>query len=59
MNIVLDENVSFGLADRLRNNGHNVISIAEDPERDFADDEIFILCKKTKSMLITRVCLST
>ncbi len=43
MNIVLDENVSLGLADRLRNNGHNVISIAEDPERGFANDEMFTL----------------
>jgi predicted nuclease of predicted toxin-antitoxin system len=54
MNIVLDENVSLGLAEKLRSCGHNVISIAEDTNRGFADDEIFVLCKKTKSTLITR-----
>ncbi|MGR3175317.1 MAG: DUF5615 family PIN-like protein [Candidatus Scalindua sp.] len=51
---MLDENVSLGLADKLRNQGYNVISIAESPDRGFTDDEIFILCKKTKSLLITR-----
>ncbi len=54
MNIVLDENVSLGLADKLRNHDYNVISIAEGPDRGFTDDEIFTLCKKTKSILITR-----
>ena len=54
MNFVIDENVSFGLAGILINNGHKVISIAENPERGFADEEVFALCKKTKSILITR-----
>lgn len=54
MNFIIDENVSLGLADRLRNSGHNVISIAEEPNRGFEDEDIFTLCKKTKSILITR-----
>lgn len=54
MNFLIDENVSLGLVDRLRSIGHNVISIAEDPERGFEDEDIFTLCKKTKSILITR-----
>ena len=54
MNFILDENVSFGLVKKLRSDGHNVISIAENPERELGDDIIFILCRKTKSILITR-----
>lgn len=41
MNFIIDENVSLGLADRLRNSGHNVISIAEEPNRGFEDEDIF------------------
>lgn len=54
MNFVIDENVSFGVADKLRSSGHKVISIAEDLEQGLSDEEIFALCKKTKSILITR-----
>ena len=54
MNFILDENVSFGLVKKLRSDGHNVISIAENPERGLGDDIIFILCRKTKSIVITR-----
>ena len=51
MNFILDENVSFGLVKKLRSDGHNVISVAENHERGLGDDIIFILCRKTKSIL--------
>ncbi len=54
MNFIIDENVSLGLVERLRSSGHKVISIAEEPNRGFEDEDIFTLCKKTKSILITR-----
>jgi len=54
MNFILDENVSHGLANRLRNSGHDVISIAEESNRGLEDEDIFTLSKKTKSILITR-----
>ena len=54
MNFIIDENVSFGLAEKLRSDGHKVISIAENSERGLGDNIIFLLCKKTKSILITR-----
>lgn len=48
MNFIIDENVSFGLAGKLRSDGHNVISIAENSDRGVVDDVIFILCKKNQ-----------
>lgn len=55
MNFIIDENVSFGLAEILRSKGHNIISIAEQhPDRGLNDDVIFSISKKTKSILITR-----
>ena len=55
MNIVLDENVSLGLADKLRNQGYNVISIAENPDRGFTDDEILYYARKLNPCLLREI----
>jgi predicted nuclease of predicted toxin-antitoxin system len=54
MNIVLDENVSLGLADVLRGKNHSVTAIAEIAERGMNDEEVFIIAKRSSAVLITR-----
>ncbi len=55
MNFILDENVSLGLANRLRISGHDVISIAEEPNRGFEDDDIFHYAKKLSQYLLQEI----
>lgn len=53
MNFIVDENVSYGLVQELRQLGFKVISIAEDfPSLN--DTEIFALLQKEKGFLFTR-----
>jgi predicted nuclease of predicted toxin-antitoxin system len=53
MNFIVDENVSYGLAQELRSLGFKVISIAEDfPSLE--DSKIFALLQKEKGFLFTR-----
>lgn len=54
MDFVLDENVSFGLAEELKASGHEVISVVERTKRGATDEEIFNLTKFHKAVLITR-----
>lgn len=54
MKIVVDENVSYGLAERLRKEGHEVISISEPPDRGVLDEDIYAFILREQSVLITR-----
>ncbi len=54
MIIVLDESVSYGLAEVLRETGHTVIAIAEASTSGISDEEIFNLVLKNNAILITR-----
>ena len=54
MNFIIDENVSLAVVKMLRQKGHNVISICEEPYSSIKDLKIFDLVIKKKSILITR-----
>lgn len=54
MKIVVDENVSYGLVERLRIGGHEVISISELPERGVLDEDVYALILKEQAILVTR-----
>ena len=54
MVIVLDENVSLGLAAPLRERGHEVLAIAEMADRSMSDDEVWKLTVEHRALLITR-----
>lgn len=54
MKIVLDESVSYGLAEVLRHEGHEIIAIAEAATAGNADEEVFELACEVKAVLITR-----
>ena len=54
MKIVVDENVSLGLIDRLKRKGHTVTAIAEIAKRGMADEEVWDFVKQAPSVLITR-----
>ncbi len=54
MIIVLDESVSYGLAEVLREKGRTVIAIAEATTSGMSDEEIFDLALKDNAILITR-----
>lgn len=54
MKIVIDENVSLGLASLLRGRGFTVTAIAEIAERGMGDEEVWSLVKELSSLLITR-----
>ena len=54
MNIVVGENVSYGLVERLRIAGYEVISISELAERKMSDEDIYTLILKEQAILITR-----
>lgn len=53
MNLIIDENVSFGLVGKLRRNSYKVVSIAE-RKAGTSDEEIFALIKSHKAIFITR-----
>ena len=54
MKIVLDESVSFGLAEVLKRARHTVITIAGTSTSGITDDEIFKITVKNDAVLITR-----
>jgi predicted nuclease of predicted toxin-antitoxin system len=53
MKFVVDENVSYGLVVRLRELGHEVISISESAEKGISDERIYALVLKEQSVFIT------
>lgn len=54
MKIVVDENVSYGLVERLRTRGYDTISISELAERRMSDEDIFTLILEEQAILVTR-----
>ncbi len=54
MKIVLDESVSYGLAEVLRHEGHEIIAIAESKTSGNSDEEVFSFACKIMAVLITR-----
>jgi predicted nuclease of predicted toxin-antitoxin system len=54
MKIVLDESVSYGLAEVLLRDGHQIVAIAESATSGNSDEEVFALAGNSKSVLITR-----
>ena len=54
MKIVIDESVSYGLAEILRKAGYNVISIADTSSTGNHDEEIFQTVIENNAILITR-----
>jgi predicted nuclease of predicted toxin-antitoxin system len=54
MRIVIDENVSYGVAERLRMRGHDVLSISEMPERGMSDEDVYALAVREEAVIITR-----
>lgn len=54
MIIVLDESVSYGLAEVLRETGYTIIAIVEASTSGMSDEEVFDLVLKNNAILITR-----
>jgi len=54
MKVVIDENVSYGLVERLRTMGHDVISISELGKRGTSDKDIYALILREHAILVTR-----
>lgn len=54
MKIVVDENISYGVVDRLRLKGYEVISLSECPNRGVSDKEVYNLILSKQAVLITR-----
>jgi predicted nuclease of predicted toxin-antitoxin system len=54
MKVVVDENVSYRVVERLRLTGHEVISISELPHRGISDEEVYTLALSEPAILITR-----
>ena len=54
MKIVVDESVSFGVVQYLRDKGHDVTAIAEGETAGLKDSDVFDNVKKHKAVLITR-----
>ncbi len=54
MRIVIDENVSYGVVERLRMRGHDVLSISEMPERGMSDEDVYALAVREEAVLVTR-----
>jgi len=54
MKIVIDESISYGIVSYLRNEGHSVIAIAEQPTSGFKDEEVFDIVKREQAILFTR-----
>lgn len=50
----MDENVSYGLVERLRNTGHYVIAMAETEKQRTEDASVFEIACREKAILITR-----
>ena len=54
MKIVLDESVSYGLAAVLLRDGHQIVAVAEAGTSGNSDEEVFLLARNNKAVLITR-----
>lgn len=54
MTVVVDESVSYGLVEVLRQAGHEVVSVAELPTVGMADQQVFLLVQEHRAVLITR-----
>ncbi len=54
MKIVVDESVSFGVVSYLRNEGYDVIAIAEAETSGLKDPDVFQIVSNEKAVLITR-----
>ena len=54
MKIVVDESVSFGVVSYLRNEGYDVIAIADAETSGLKGPDVFQIVKKEKAVLITR-----
>lgn len=54
MKIVIDENVSYGVVERLRAIGYDVISISELPTRGMSDESVYSLVLQEQAILVTR-----
>jgi predicted nuclease of predicted toxin-antitoxin system len=54
MKIVIDESISYGVVSLLRDEGHSVIAVAEQPTSGSEDEAIFEIVRKEKAILITR-----
>ena len=54
MRIVVDENVSYGLAEVLRKTGHSVTAISETPTGGIDDLQVFKIVLENEAILITR-----
>ncbi|RLG29671.1 hypothetical protein DRN97_11500 [Methanosarcinales archaeon] len=54
MRIVIDENVSYGVVERLRMKGHDVIPISELPARGISDEDVYALTVREQAVLVTR-----
>lgn len=54
MKIAIDENVSYGLVERLRMMGYDVISISELAKRGTSDKDIYALILREHAILVTR-----
>ncbi|MCH8127885.1 DUF5615 family PIN-like protein [candidate division KSB1 bacterium] len=50
----VDESVSYGIASYLRNEGYNVIAIAEKETSGLKDSDVFQIIKRENAVLITR-----
>jgi predicted nuclease of predicted toxin-antitoxin system len=54
MRIVIDENVSYEVVERLRMKGHDVLSVSEMPERGMSDEDVCALAVREEAVLVTR-----
>jgi predicted nuclease of predicted toxin-antitoxin system len=54
MRIVVDENVSYSLVERLRTKGYDVTSVTELTGRTISDEEVYALIQEEQAVLITR-----
>jgi predicted nuclease of predicted toxin-antitoxin system len=54
LKIVVDENVSYGLVEALRNASHDVMAVSEMPNVGLEDDKIFKIAVENQALLITR-----
>ncbi|MFH1798813.1 MAG: DUF5615 family PIN-like protein [Candidatus Omnitrophota bacterium] len=54
MAFLVDENVSFGLIEKLNAKGYEVISVVENQQQGISDSTVFEMAKKVKAVIITR-----
>lgn len=54
MNVIIDENVSLGLANPLRLAGYRFLTVVEDFRKGYSDDDVWNAAKSLNALLITR-----